>query len=136
MLFRSNLLTEIPQTRVLRDPTRGGLSSTLNEIALSSNVSLEIDENKLPISSEVSGICELLGLDPLYVANEGIMLAFVPEEFADQALSIIKNSEHGANAQIIGKAVKKNERSVWLNRSFGGKRPIEMITGEQLPRIC
>ncbi|MGL5228745.1 MAG: hydrogenase expression/formation protein HypE, partial [Bacteroidales bacterium] len=93
-----NLLKDIPQTRVLRDPTRGGLSSTLNEIAHTAGAGIEINEEALPISKGVESACELLGLDPLYIANEGILLVFVPGEYEKQALEIIRNSEHGADA--------------------------------------
>ena len=131
-----NLLNTTPGIKVIRDPTRGGLSSTLNEIAKCAGVSIEIDETTLPISKSVESLCEILGLDPLYVANEGVMIVFVTPENAEKALEVIKNSKHGQNAAIIGEVIEKNERDVWLKRSFGGKRPIDMIMGEQLPRIC
>lgn len=91
----SNLLAGVPDVHILRDPTRGGLSSTLNEIAEGANVTIAIDENELPISSSVNAACDLLGLDPLYVANEGIMLVFLPDEYAERALQIIRSDIHG-----------------------------------------
>ncbi len=133
----NNLLTQLPNSiRVLRDPTRGGLSSTLNEIAQSANVSIEIDEASLPISDGVNAACELLGLDPMYVANEGIMLVFVKQDDAAKALEIIRNSERGEQAQIIGKVIDSDKNIVYQKGVFGNRRIIEMISGEQLPRIC
>ena len=131
-----NLLANIPDIHVLRDPTRGGLSSTLNEIAQTAHVGIEIEEDALPISDGVNAACELLGMDPLYIANEGILLVFVGAEHANQALDIIKKSEHGENAQIIGRVTKQNDDIVLLKSTFGNKRIIEMMSGEQLPRIC
>lgn len=131
-----NLLESVPDVHVLRDPTRGGLSSTLNEIAHSAGVEIEIDENALPVSPGVNAACELLGMDPLYIANEGILLVFVPQENADKALKLIRNSAHGANAAIIGQVTQSASSRVYLKNSFGGRRIIEMISGEQLPRIC
>ena len=131
-----HLLEQIPDIHVLRDPTRGGLSSTLNEIAQTANVGIEIDEEALPISEGVNAACELLGLDPLYIANEGILLVFVEQGEAERALNIIRNSEHGDKAQIIGKVVESKDNEVILKCTFGNKRIIEMMSGEQLPRIC
>lgn len=132
-----NLMSEIPdQIHVLRDPTRGGLSSTLNEIAQTAKVNIEIEEEALPISEGVNAACELLGMDPLYMANEGILLVFVENEYAQQALDIIRNSKHGNDAQIIGKVIDTLNDVVYLKGSFGNKRIIEMMSGEQLPRIC
>ena len=130
------LLEELPDIHVLRDPTRGGLSSTLNEIAQTAHVGIEIDEESLPISEGVNAACELLGLDPLYIANEGILLVFVEEREAERALNIIKDSEHGEQARIIGQVVESTNNEVVLKCAFGNKRIIEMMSGEQLPRIC
>lgn len=132
----STLLKYIPETRVLRDPTRGGLSSTLNEIAHSAKAGIEIHEDSLPISHGVESACELLGLDPLYIANEGILLVFVPKEKEQLALELIRNSEHGSDAMIIGNVIPDPTHRVYLQSSFGGKRIIEVLSGEQLPRIC
>ena len=132
-----HLTAAIPDAiHVLRDPTRGGLSSTLNEIAETAGVSIEIDEEAIPISDGVTAACELLGIDPLYVANEGILLVFVAQEYAEQALNLIRNSEHGEEAQIIGRVTDEKNNRVYLQGVFGNKRIIEMSSGEQLPRIC
>lgn len=132
----SNLLAGVPDVHILRDPTRGGLSSTLNEIAEGANVTIAIDENELPISSSVNAACDLLGLDPLYVANEGIMLVFLPDEYAERALQIIRSDIHGKNARIIGHVTEDRHPEVILKLSLGQTRILDMLSGEQLPRIC
>jgi len=121
---------------VLRDPTRGGLGTTLNEIASQSRVGINIDEQSLPVSGAVQGICELLGFDPLYIANEGKLIAFVPEKYADKALKLIQQDEFGKDAVIIGEVTKEDSGKVFLKTRIGGLRIIDMLTGEQLPRIC
>ena len=121
---------------VLRDPTRGGLGTTLNEIASQSRVGINIDEQSLPVSGAVQGICELLGFDPLYIANEGKLIAFVPEKHADKALKLIQQDEFGKDAVIIGEVTKEDSGKVFLKTRIGGLRIIDMLTGEQLPRIC
>jgi len=121
---------------VLRDPTRGGLGTTLNEIASQSNIGINIHENSLPIQAPVQGICELLGFDPLYIANEGKLMAFVTEKDSKKVLDIIKQNEFGKNADIIGEVTNKNPGKVFLETTIGGLRIIDMLTGEQLPRIC
>jgi hydrogenase expression/formation protein HypE len=121
---------------VLRDPTRGGLGTTLNEIASQSDVGITIFEQSLPIQGAVQGICELLGFDPLYIANEGKLIAFVPEKNAQKILEIIQQDEFGKNAVIIGEVTDKNAGKVFLETTIGGSRIIDMLTGEQLPRIC
>ena len=131
----SKLMEQIPDVHVLRDPTRGGLSSTLNEIAQTAHVGIEIKEDKLPVSAGVNAACELLGLAPLFVANEGLLLVFVAKEDTEQALHIIRESKHGANAQIIGKVTENNNGIVLMKGAFGNKRSIEMISGEKRPRI-
>lgn len=113
-----------------------GLSSTLNEIAEGANVTIAIDENELPISSSVNAACDLLGLDPLYVANEGIMLVFLPDEYAERALQIIRSDIHGKNARIIGHVTEDRHPEVILKLSLGQTRILDMLSGEQLPRIC
>ena len=120
----------------LRDPTRGGLASTLNEIALASNVGIQIDEPAIPVRKEVRGICELLGFDPLYVANEGKLIAFVKSSAAEKVLAIIRNHQYGKNAVIIGAVVSKPKKTVLLKTSIGGTRILDILAGEQLPRIC
>lgn len=121
---------------VLRDPTRGGLSTSLNEIALSSKVDVEINEGDIPIQEEVRAACEILGYDPLYLANEGKLVAFVPSEIAPNILKKMRKNRYGKESKIIGRVVKESEGKVYLNTTIGGKRIIDMLTGEQLPRIC
>ncbi len=121
---------------VLRDPTRGGLSSSLNEIAKASNTGIEIYEKQLPLSEEVKGACEILGLDPLYIANEGKLLVFVPEEHADNVLKAMKQLPEGKNSCIIGRVDNKSPGMVRMKTSIGSSRIVDMISGEQLPRIC
>jgi len=120
----------------LRDPTRGGLSTSLNEIALSSKVDIEINESDIPIQEEVRAACEILGYDPLYLANEGKVVAFVPSEIAPEVFKKMKENKYGKESKIIGRVVKKSEGKVYLNTTIGGKRIVDMLTGEQLPRIC
>ena len=121
---------------VLRDPTRGGVGTTLNEIAGQSTVGIRIWEECLPILPPVSGVCELLGFDPLYVANEGKLLAFVPSEQATQVLEVIRQSPYGEKACIIGEVVEEHPNRVVMKTRIGGERIVDMLTGEQLPRIC
>jgi len=121
---------------VLRDPTRGGLSTTLNEIALSSNVEIEIDEENIPVQEGVRAACEILGYDPLYMANEGKLVAFVSPEVASEVLKKMRKNKYGKESKIIGKVTKKSEGKVYLRTTIGGKRIVDMLTGEQLPRIC
>lgn len=121
---------------VLRDPTRGGLSTTLNEIALSSNVEIEIDEDNIPIQEGVRAACEILGYDPLYMANEGKLVAFVSPEVAPEVLKKMRKNKYGKESKIIGRVTKKSEGKVYLRTTIGGKRIVDMLTGEQLPRIC
>lgn len=121
---------------VLRDPTRGGLATVLNEIAQSSGVGIEIFEDKIPIREEVKGACEMLGYDPLYVANEGKLIAFVAPKEAPKVLKAVHKNKYGRNAKIIGKVIKRPEETVILRTQIGGSRILDMLTGEQLPRIC
>ncbi len=121
---------------VLRDPTRGGVATTLNEIASQSNVTIELKEELLPVKREVQGVCELLGMDPLYMANEGKMLVFVPGECADSVLEELKKNKYGENSVIIGDVVREDEAKVVLEAISGGKRIIKLMAGDQLPRIC
>jgi hydrogenase expression/formation protein HypE len=123
---------------VLRDPTRGGVGTTLNEIAGQSKAGIRIYENRLPVRPAVSGICELLGFDPLYVANEGKLLAFVPVAQADQVLAVIQQSSYGKDACIIGEVTDDHHHPgrVFMRTRIGGERIVDMLTGEQLPRIC
>ena len=130
------ILTAAPGTRVARDATRGGLASALNEIADAAGVGIEIGEDVLPLRTEVKGVCEILGLDPLYLANEGTLVIFVPEEQAHAALSAMRATDAGRQAVIIGKATTQHPRTVVMKTVFGGLRIVDMLVGEQLPRIC
>jgi hydrogenase expression/formation protein HypE len=121
---------------VLRDPTRGGLGTTLNEIASQSRVGIKIEEQSLPVRGPVQGICELLGFDPLYIANEGKLIAFVPQKDVQKTLEIIQQDEFGKDAVIIGEVIEKDPGKVFLQTAIGGLRIIDMLSGEQLPRIC
>lgn len=121
---------------VLRDPTRGGLAATLNEIAAASNVGVEVVERAVPVPEAVANACSFLGLDPWYVANEGKLVAFVPREHADAVLSAMQAHEYGAEATIIGECVKAHPGMVVARTSLGATRVVDLPLGEQLPRIC
>ena len=121
---------------VLRDPTRGGVASALNEIAQKANVGILIEEDKIPIREEVKAACELLGFDPLYIANEGKLLAMVAEEDAEKVLIEMKKHPYGKDSTVIGKVTAENLKTVIMKTSIGSKRIVDMLSGEQLPRIC
>jgi hydrogenase expression/formation protein HypE len=121
---------------VLRDPTRGGVATTLNEIAAQGNVGIRLDETAIPVDEEVRGACEILGLDPLYVANEGKCLVLVDPAFADLALETLRRHPLGARAAAIGEVTGDHPRKVFLRSRIGGLRLLDLLTGEQLPRIC
>ena len=130
------LLTAVPGLHVLRDPTRGGLATTINEIAGQSNVGVELDEAAIPVEPAVAGGCAVLGLDPLYLANEGKFLCLLPEAEAEKALSVLRADPLGAKAVRIGRVVAEHPGKVALVTPLGGKRLLGMLEGEQLPRIC
>jgi len=130
------MLSVTKDIHVLRDPTRGGLATSLNEISQSSNVEIEIEEEKIPIDEMVKDVCEILGYDPLYLANEGKLIAFVPEKYAEKLLEEMKNCKYGEQSTIIGRVVSKDRNEVYLRTDIGGKRVIGMLSGQQLPRIC
>jgi hydrogenase expression/formation protein HypE len=132
----ARILAASDRIHVLRDPTRGGVGTTLNEIAESSAVGITILEDQLPVRPAVAGVCELLGFDPLYVANEGKLLAFVPAEDSDRVLAAMREDPHGREACIIGTATADHPGQVVLETRIGGRRIVDMLTGEQLPRIC
>ena len=125
-----------PQLRVMRDPTRGGLAATLNELAHSSGVGFSIEESAIPIRAEVAAACEFLGLDPLNVANEGKLVAIVAPEAADALLAVMKAHPLGRESAILGRAVVDENRFVEMRTAFGGGRIVDWLAGEQLPRIC
>jgi hydrogenase expression/formation protein HypE len=120
----------------LRDLTRGGLSSALNEIAQAAGVGIAIDESSIPVRGDVQGACEILGLDPLYVANEGRFIAFVAPSDADRALQILRTDPLGQDACLIGDVTKESSGLVTLKSRIGAHRILDMLSGEQLPRIC
>ena len=120
----------------MRDPTRGGVATTLNEIALSSEVCIEIDEDLIPVREEAKGACEILGLDPLYVANEGKLIAIVAPEIAERLVNRMKQNRYGRDACIIGEVKAEPRGIVAMRTGFGGTRIVDMLVGEQLPRIC
>ena len=130
------MLAAAPDVRVLRDPTRGGLATTLNEIAAQSNVGILIDEAAIAVRAQVQAACEFLGLDPLYVANEGKLIAICPREDAARLLDVMRSHPRGADAAIIGEVVEDPHRFVQMETAFGGRRVVDWLTGEQLPRIC
>lgn len=130
------ILAACPEIRVLRDPTRGGVGTTLNEIAGQSRVGIRIHEALLPVRPAVAGVCELLGFDPLYVANEGKLLAVVPPERADAVLETVREDPAGKDAVFIGEVVQDHAGQVFMETVIGGTRIVDMLTGEQLPRIC
>jgi hydrogenase expression/formation protein HypE len=134
----ASLLAELPPGTLhcLRDPTRGGLATTLNELAARSEVGIEIDESDLPVRDTVRGACELLGLDPLYVANEGKLVAVVAPEAAATALQTLRAHEHGREAVAIGRVTEAHPGRVVLRTALGARRVVDMLVGEQLPRIC
>jgi hydrogenase expression/formation protein HypE len=120
----------------LRDPTRGGLASALNEIAAAARIGIVLDEMSLPIPPAVGAACEMLGFDPLYVANEGVLVAFVPEPLADSAVDALRGHPLGRTAARIGRAVSDHPGMVVLATAIGGTRVVDMLPGDQLPRIC
>ena len=122
--------------RCMRDPTRGGVSSTLNEIAAQSGVGIELIESEIPVREEVRGACEMLGLDPLYVANEGKLIAMVEAKVADQILAAMRNHPLGRDAYIIGAVTDTHRGLVTMRTALGTSRVVDMLTGDQLPRIC
>jgi hydrogenase expression/formation protein HypE len=120
----------------LRDPTRGGLATTLNEIAAQSRVSIRIEEEKIPVRDEVRGACEMLGLDPLYVANEGKLVAMVAPEDAEAVLEKMRQNTHGREASIIGEVQPDHPGRVVMKTKIGASRIVDMLVGDPLPRIC
>jgi hydrogenase expression/formation protein HypE len=130
------ILGACPATRCLRDATRGGLATVLNEFAGSSGVGIRIRETALPMREMVRGACEILGLDPLYLANEGKLVAVVPARDADRVVAAMRAHPAGADAAVIGEVVREPTGMVVMQTAFGGERIVDMLVGEQLPRIC
>jgi hydrogenase expression/formation protein HypE len=129
-------LEAAPGTRCFRDPTRGGLASTLNEIAGASGVSITVEEQSVPVRDQVQGACEMLGYDVFQVANEGKMVAIVPGAQADAAVDAMRSAPYGEDATIIGEVAEGSPGKVYVQTAFGAKRIMDMLVGEQLPRIC
>jgi hydrogenase expression/formation protein HypE len=136
MLDEAARTSTIDAIHCMRDPTRGGVATTLNEIALSSEVCIELHEDSIPVREEVKGACEILGLDPLYVANEGKLIAIVSADVADQLIARMRENIYGREACIIGEVKPEPQGIVSLKTGFGGTRIVDMLVGEQLPRIC
>jgi len=131
-----DILRACPELHALRDPTRGGLAATLNEFAESSGVGITVDERAIPVTDPVRGACELLGMDPLYVANEGKLVAAVPARYTDAVLEAMRNNEYGRDAAVIGEVTDEPRGKVLIRTLIGGRRFLDMPAGEILPRIC
>jgi hydrogenase expression/formation protein HypE len=131
-----NLLTACPAVHVLRDPTRGGVATTLNEIAKQSGTCITLFEKSLPVRPAVAAVCEMLGFDPLYVANEGKVLVILPQESADKALAAMRAAKYGAETVLIGEVSAAPQGRVLLKTALGSTRVVDMLAGEMLPRIC
>ena len=130
------MVAAVPGIHCLRDPTRGGLATTLNELARQSGCGMVIRERDLPVKREVAAACEFLGLDPLYVANEGKLVAIAPSADAARLLAAMRDHPLGRDAAIVGEAIEDPMHFVQMETSFGGRRNVDWLTGEQLPRIC
>jgi hydrogenase expression/formation protein HypE len=132
----ARMLEAVPEIHCLRDPTRGGLATTLNELATQSGVGIRIREQAIPVSREVAAACEFLGLDPLYVANEGKLVAICAAQDAERLLAAMRSHPLGLDAAIIGEVIEDAHRFVQMQTAFGGSRVVDWLSGEQLPRIC
>jgi hydrogenase expression/formation protein HypE len=132
----AEMLRASSQIRCMRDPTRGGVSSALNEIATQSQVGIELEESSIQVREEVKGACEMLGLDPMYVANEGKLIAIADSSVADKVLAAMRNHRLGRQSQIIGRVSAKNAGLVTMRTQLGTTRIVDMLAGDQLPRIC
>jgi hydrogenase expression/formation protein HypE len=132
----ADVLRAAPGTRVIKDPTRGGVATTLNEIARAAGVSVALDETKVPLRPSVRGACEILGLDPFQIANEGKVIAIVPPDEVDAALDAFRRSSRGVDASVCGEVMAEPEGLVFVRTSIGGSRVLDMLVGDPLPRIC
>jgi hydrogenase expression/formation protein HypE len=132
----SEMLECCPEIHCMRDPTRGGVATTLNEIAAQSKVGMVVDDATIPVRPPVSAMCELLGLDPLYIANEGKLLAFAPAASADRLLGVMRQHKYGKDAAIVGKVTAEHPGRVTLRTILGTSRILAMLSGDILPRIC
>ncbi|NET00433.1 MAG: hydrogenase expression/formation protein HypE [Sphaerospermopsis sp. SIO1G1] len=132
----AEIIKVCPEIKAMRDATRGGLATVLNEFAQTANVGIRINENAIPVKEEVNGMCEILGLDPLYLANEGKLVIIAPPEKADLILSTMQNHPTGKQAAIIGEVISDPPGILLLKTAFGAERIVDMLVGDQLPRIC
>ena len=132
----ARMVEAVPDIHCLRDPTRGGLATTLNELARQSSVGIAIREADIPVKPDVQAACELLGLDPLYVANEGKLVCICKAEHAERLLAVMKAHPLGKDAAIIGEVIADPHSFVRMQTTFGGQRVVDWLAGEQLPRIC
>ncbi|MBR9885239.1 MAG: hydrogenase expression/formation protein HypE [Oceanospirillales bacterium] len=130
------MVEAVPELRCMRDPTRGGLANTLNELAKQSGVGMQLFEKQIPVREPVRAACEFLGLDPLYVANEGKLIAICPQDKAQRLLEVMRAHPQGRHAEIIGRVVEDAHHFVQMETVFGGSRMVDWLNGEQLPRIC
>jgi hydrogenase expression/formation protein HypE len=130
------MVSAVPNIHCMRDPTRGGLASTLNELAVQSQVGFILEESKIPIQTEVASACELLGLDALYVANEGKLVAICSPNDRDRLLAVMRSHPLGRHAEVIGEVIEDPRHFVQLKTKLGGMRMVDWLAGEQLPRIC
>ena len=130
------MLNVSDKIHVLRDPTRGGLATTLNEIAVQSQVGIRLDEQRIPVQPAVSAVCEMLGFDPLYIANEGKLVAVVAHEDAEAVLKVMRQTRYGEAAVIVGEVIAEPPRRVLLKTALGSTRVVDVLAGEMLPRIC
>ncbi|MBI1195245.1 MAG: hydrogenase expression/formation protein HypE [Gammaproteobacteria bacterium] len=132
----ADMVAAVPQIRCLRDPTRGGLATTLNELATQSGVGMQLNESAIPVKPQVAAACELLGIDPLYVANEGKLIVICAERDAETLLGVMRDHPLGREAAWIGRVVEDRHCLVQMETRFGGQRLVDWLAGEQLPRIC
>lgn len=132
----ADMVRAVPDIHCLRDPTRGGLAATLNELARQSRVGMQLQESAIPVRREVAAACELLGLDPLCIANEGKLVAICAAEHADALLTAMRHHPLGRNAAVIGRVIEDDHQLVQMETAFGGQRVVDWLSGEQLPRIC
>jgi len=132
----AGVLDVVPGVHAMRDPTRGGVAATLNELAASSSVGIAIEEQAIPLRPDVRGAAELLGIDPLTIANEGKVVLAVPAGEADRVLDLMRRHEYGRDAALIGRVVAEHPGMVTMRTPYGSRRIVDMPLGEQLPRIC
>lgn len=121
---------------MMKDPTRGGIATSLKEISEKSKKGIELYERDIPVKEEVKALCEILGYDPIYIANEGKFLAFIPEKMSEKAVDILNDVKYGHDTAIIGKVIENYPGKVIMKTLIGGSRIVDMLSGEQLPRIC